>query len=114
MTVKVLLCGPVQGKIDTLFQKLAAVNQKSGPFAAVLCVGEFFEDGDASAPCPQWFTDVVNDDTDVPLPVYFAAGSGTSRFYSTDFIVLPELALHRHCDGVPNCQRRAGRRAGRG
>jgi hypothetical protein len=75
--VKVLLCGPVQGKLGALFKRVAVVNQKSGPFAAILCVGGFFEDGDASAPCPQWVRDIVKGDISVPLPIYFAAGSGT-------------------------------------
>ena len=44
MPSKVLISGPVNGKLDALFQRVATVNAKSGPFDALLCVGGFFED----------------------------------------------------------------------
>lgn len=39
---KVLFCGPVEGNLGSLAAKVAAVNKKSGPFAALFCTGAFF------------------------------------------------------------------------
>ena len=41
-TVKILLSGDPQGKLDALFKRVAAVNKSSGPFDVLLCVGAFF------------------------------------------------------------------------
>ncbi|GMS79289.1 hypothetical protein PENTCL1PPCAC_1464, partial [Pristionchus entomophagus] len=40
--VKVLSCGDVQGKFVQLVKRVKAINEKSGPFEMLLCVGEFF------------------------------------------------------------------------
>lgn len=37
-----LLCGDVEGKFETLFNRIATINKKSGPFDSVICVGNFF------------------------------------------------------------------------
>ena len=36
---KVLLSGPVKGKFQQLFKRVAAVNKANGPFDILLCVG---------------------------------------------------------------------------
>ena len=41
-TRKVLLCGDVNGKLSTLFNRVAAVNKSNGPFDLLLCTGAFF------------------------------------------------------------------------
>jgi hypothetical protein len=41
-SVKVLLAGDVNGKVDHLFKRVVAVNASNGPFAVLLCVGAFF------------------------------------------------------------------------
>ncbi len=41
-TVKVLLAGDVQGHIEALFKRAAAVNASNGPFDLLLCTGGFF------------------------------------------------------------------------
>ena len=43
--VKVLLAGDCLGGFNTLFKRVATVNNKSGPFDLLLCVGQFFEEG---------------------------------------------------------------------
>ncbi|CAH1125889.1 unnamed protein product [Ceutorhynchus assimilis] len=40
--IKILLCGDVEGKFDTLFKRVTSINNKSGPFDSLLCVGNFF------------------------------------------------------------------------
>ena len=39
--VKLLLVGDVCGELDAMYKKATTVNDKHGPFDAVLCVGEF-------------------------------------------------------------------------
>ena len=44
--VKVLLAGPCNGGgVQRLFDRVAAVNKKNGPFDVLFCVGSFFGDG---------------------------------------------------------------------
>ncbi|XP_071054059.1 CWF19-like protein 1 [Onthophagus taurus] len=40
--IKIILCGDVEGKFNTFFNKIENINKKSGPFDLVLCVGNFF------------------------------------------------------------------------
>lgn len=37
-----MLCGDVEGRFDTLFNRVRSINSKSGPFDLLLCVGNFF------------------------------------------------------------------------
>ncbi|KAK4885122.1 hypothetical protein RN001_001393 [Aquatica leii] len=39
---KILICGDVEGKFNTLFNRVDVVNGKAGPFDLLLCVGNFF------------------------------------------------------------------------
>ncbi|XP_014219436.1 CWF19-like protein 1 [Copidosoma floridanum] len=39
---RVLLCGDVEGRFKLLFNKVDAINKKSGPFDFLFCVGNFF------------------------------------------------------------------------
>ncbi|KAB0804662.1 hypothetical protein PPYR_01632 [Photinus pyralis] len=39
---KILICGDVEGRFITLFNRVEAINKKSGPFDLLLCVGNFF------------------------------------------------------------------------
>lgn len=68
MATKVLVAGDVQGRLTQLFDRVAAVNDKHGPFHAVFCVGDFFgavdelaaaigpyRAGDAKAPLRTYF-----------------------------------------------------------
>jgi hypothetical protein len=41
-SVKVLLAGDINGKFDALYKRVNTVNASNGPFAALLCVGSFF------------------------------------------------------------------------
>ncbi|XP_023655894.1 CWF19-like protein 1 isoform X2 [Paramormyrops kingsleyae] len=40
--LRVLTCGDVEGKINVLFNRVKAIQKKSGQFDLLLCVGEFF------------------------------------------------------------------------
>lgn len=41
-SINSLVCGDVRGNFKVLFNKLQNINQKSGPFDLLLCVGDFF------------------------------------------------------------------------
>ncbi|XP_053864467.1 CWF19-like protein 1 isoform X1 [Malaclemys terrapin pileata] len=48
--LRVLACGDVEGKLDMLFNRVQAVQKKSGEFDLLLCVGNFF----GSTPEAEW------------------------------------------------------------
>lgn len=37
-----MVCGDVEGRFNTLFNRVETINSKSGPFEMLLCVGNFF------------------------------------------------------------------------
>ncbi|CAI5451940.1 unnamed protein product [Caenorhabditis angaria] len=61
---KVLCCGDVNGKFVELVKKLTTISQKSGPFDALFCVGEFFGDNDEDN------EKLVNGQIEFPIPTY--------------------------------------------
>lgn len=44
-STKVLLAGPVCGRLDALYARVATVSAASGPFDVLFCVGQFLPDG---------------------------------------------------------------------
>uniref|UniRef100_A0A671MBM5 CWF19-like protein 1 n=1 Tax=Sinocyclocheilus anshuiensis TaxID=1608454 RepID=A0A671MBM5_9TELE len=48
-TQKELACGDVEGRINALFNRVNAIQKKSGQFDLLLCVGEFFGTSEAEA-----------------------------------------------------------------
>lgn len=42
--MKVLLSGDINGKWNTLFKRVSAVNKSNGPFDVLLCTGRTFAD----------------------------------------------------------------------
>lgn len=42
LSIYSLVCGDVKGNFKVLFNKIQNINQKSGPFDLLLCVGDFF------------------------------------------------------------------------
>ncbi|XP_017296788.1 CWF19-like protein 1 [Kryptolebias marmoratus] len=41
-TIRVLACGDVEGRLNSLFSRVQSIQKKSGQFDLLLCVGEFF------------------------------------------------------------------------
>jgi hypothetical protein len=65
--VKILCTGDVDGKFSTLFKTITKLNTKAGPFAALLCVGRFFDkDGHQDELVPY-----LEGKETVPIPTYF-------------------------------------------
>uniref|UniRef100_A0A5F7ZF28 CWF19 like cell cycle control factor 1 n=2 Tax=Macaca TaxID=9539 RepID=A0A5F7ZF28_MACMU len=48
--LRLLACGDVEGKFDILFNRVRAIQKKSGNFDLLLCVGNFF----GSTPDAEW------------------------------------------------------------
>lgn len=48
--LRLLACGDVEGKFDVLFNRVRAIQKKSGNFDLLLCVGNFF----GSTPNAEW------------------------------------------------------------
>ena len=47
--IKILVAGSVQGRFNALFQRVETVNKSAaGPFDLLLCVGDFFGQGEDS------------------------------------------------------------------
>lgn len=72
--VKVLLSGDVKGQLQTVCSRVQLVNQKSGPFDALLCVGDFFGDlNDAThaAALHEQVAAYISGVKKVPVPVFF-------------------------------------------
>ncbi|CAH1116499.1 unnamed protein product [Phaedon cochleariae] len=62
--LKVLVCGDVEGKFDSLFKRVDSIMKKSGPFDSLLCVGNFFGINNKE------FIPYKLGDKKVPLPTY--------------------------------------------
>ncbi|CAK9830877.1 CWF19-like protein 1 [Anthophora retusa] len=61
---KVLICGDVEGHFTFLFNKVEAINKKSGPFDFLLCVGNFF--GEDNSELEAYKYGMKN----IPVPTY--------------------------------------------
>ncbi|URE35275.1 zinc finger CCCH domain-containing protein [Musa troglodytarum] len=78
---RILLCGDVLGCLNHLFKRVQSVNKSTGPFDALLCVGQFFPD---SADGLDEVADYIEGRSAVPIPTYFTGdyGVGAVRFLS--------------------------------
>ncbi|EKX45758.1 hypothetical protein GUITHDRAFT_138633 [Guillardia theta CCMP2712] len=86
---KVLVCGDAQGNLDELFNRVATVNAKNGPFDMLLCAGEFFSSADVGGEDddqpnyvdqdPLKEKEYVTGAKKAPLPTYFICGKGIAH-----------------------------------
>ncbi|KAM0892668.1 hypothetical protein ACQ4PT_025596 [Festuca glaucescens] len=74
---RILLAGDAHGRLHQLFKRVKSVNQSTGPFNALLCVGQFFspEVGEEDSP-PGDFADYLEGRAAVPIPTYFTGDYG--------------------------------------
>lgn len=84
---KVLICGDVEGHFKFIFDKIEAINKKSGPFDFLLCIGNFF--GENNAELEAYKNGMKN----IPVPTYII---GPNR--DTDMDNYPDV------DGCEICQ----------
>ncbi|KAK1306991.1 Zinc finger CCCH domain-containing protein 64 [Acorus calamus] len=70
---RILFCGDVLGRYKQLFKRVSSVNKSTGPFDALLCVGQFFPDSpDGLAE----LSDLVEGRLPLPIPTYFIGDYG--------------------------------------
>ncbi|GJM98972.1 hypothetical protein PR202_ga16026 [Eleusine coracana subsp. coracana] len=70
---RILLAGDAHGRLHQLFKRVKSVNQSTGPFHALLCVGQFFSpDGEAEGDV----ADYIDGRAAVPIPTYFTGDYG--------------------------------------
>ncbi|TKW32855.1 hypothetical protein SEVIR_2G194300v4 [Setaria viridis] len=73
---RILLAGDAHGRLHQLFKRVKSVNQSTGPFHALLCVGQFFSpEGDAEG-APGDVADYLEGRATVPIPTYFTGDYG--------------------------------------
>ncbi|KAD5317413.1 hypothetical protein E3N88_17359 [Mikania micrantha] len=70
---RILLCGDPLGHLNQLFKRVSSVNKSTGPFDALLCVGQFFPD---SSERLEELTEYVDGRKSIPLPTYFIGDYG--------------------------------------
>ncbi|XP_006119667.1 CWF19-like protein 1 isoform X2 [Pelodiscus sinensis] len=74
--LRVLACGDVEGKFDILFNRVQAVQKKSGEFDLLLCVGNFF--GSASETEWEEYRTCVKK---APIPTYILGANNQETIY---------------------------------
>jgi len=81
--VKILVTGDVRGRFRRVFTQASKFQDKAGPFAALLCVGDFFaKDGSIEELQPY-----LDGEKKIPMPTYLVAGEETgeaTRLLSAD------------------------------
>ena len=70
---KVLVCGDVRGHLDACFARVTTVNANHGPFACLLCVGDFLG---PLAGAPELLAPFRSGERTPPLPTYFLGPPG--------------------------------------
>ncbi|KAI0508015.1 hypothetical protein KFK09_014147 [Dendrobium nobile] len=78
---RILLCGDVLGRLNQLFKRVQSVNKSTGPFDALLCVGQFFPD---TADNLEEVANYLDGLSPIPISTYFIGdyGAGATRFLS--------------------------------
>eukprot|EP00252_Welwitschia_mirabilis_P025628 TRINITY_DN8096_c0_g1_i1.p1 TRINITY_DN8096_c0_g1~~TRINITY_DN8096_c0_g1_i1.p1 ORF type:complete len:576 (-),score=113.47 TRINITY_DN8096_c0_g1_i1:191-1918(-) len=101
MAPRILLCGDVLGRLDTLCKRLTSVIKANGPFDALFCVGQFFPNTvDALDEMKQY----IEGSKELPLKTYFIGdfGAGSDAIlYSSKMKSLNEGFL---MEGIPVCK----------
>ncbi|XP_043707197.1 zinc finger CCCH domain-containing protein 64 [Telopea speciosissima] len=70
---RILLCGDVLGRLNQLFKRVSSVNKSTGPFDALLCLGQFFAD---SSDQLDELLEYVEGRSQLPIPTYFIGDYG--------------------------------------
>uniref|UniRef100_S4RRW8 Uncharacterized protein n=1 Tax=Petromyzon marinus TaxID=7757 RepID=S4RRW8_PETMA len=78
--LRILACGDVNGRIDTLYGRVRTVQKKSGDFDLLLCLGSFFG---ASAEAEQEWEAYKNGDKKAPIHTYIlgANDQSTAKYF---------------------------------
>jgi len=83
VSLKILTCGSVNGRIAKFFKKISSINKKNGPFELVLCCGDFFDTSDDSK--KEWeLCQKGKLSVDVPIYILGPSKSELREFYSSN------------------------------
>ncbi|KAJ9479249.1 CWF19-like protein DRN1 [Pseudozyma hubeiensis] len=75
MPEKVLIVGPVNGRLTELISKVSAIQSKHGPFAALFILGDLFHPSPSESALQQQIN-LFEGTLRLPIPAYFYQGSG--------------------------------------
>ena len=83
---KFLICGDCRGHLDVLAEKVVKLNQsKAGPFDAVLCVGEFFQNGvQKEATDADLLAPFLHGEKAFPIPLFFVTANTSNYLEEKD------------------------------
>ncbi|PSS15509.1 Zinc finger CCCH domain-containing protein [Actinidia chinensis var. chinensis] len=98
---RLLLCGDVLGHLNQLFKRVSSVNKSTGPFDALLCVGQFFPD---SSDHLGEFMDYIEGRSEIPLPTYFIGDYGASAMKVLSAATKDPANLGFKMDGLRVCE----------
>ncbi|KAL5201133.1 hypothetical protein ABZP36_035487 [Zizania latifolia] len=74
--LRILLAGDANGRLNQLFKRVASVNQSTGPFHVLLCVGQFFSSDAGDGEGNGDVADYLEGRAAVPIPTYFTGDYG--------------------------------------
>jgi len=69
-TMKILVCGDVEGNFEQVFSRVETVHRKNGPFDMLLCTGNFF---------PVVFDETKISVPSAPIPTYILGPTSPSQ-----------------------------------
>ncbi|XP_078276031.1 CWF19-like protein 1 isoform X1 [Rhinoraja longicauda] len=80
-TLRILVCGDVEGKLNVLFNRVRSIQKKSGDFDLLLCVGNFF--GTTAEAESEW-EDYKSRAKKAPMQTYILGANAqeTTKYYS--------------------------------
>ncbi|SPO25941.1 uncharacterized protein UTRI_03306 [Ustilago trichophora] len=75
MQEKVLVVGPVSGRLTDLVSKISAIQSKHGPFGALFILGDLFDPDPTQSQLQQQQSDLLEGTLKLPIPTYFYQGT---------------------------------------
>ncbi|KAJ4797865.1 Zinc finger CCCH domain-containing protein 59 [Rhynchospora pubera] len=75
---RILLAGDPMGRLHLLFKRVTSLNQSTGPFDALFCVGQFFSANANANANDLELEEYVQGRAAVPIPTYFTGAYGAS------------------------------------
>eukprot|EP01102_Stenamoeba_stenopodia_P022230 TRINITY_DN9194_c0_g1_i1.p1 TRINITY_DN9194_c0_g1~~TRINITY_DN9194_c0_g1_i1.p1 ORF type:complete len:508 (+),score=89.16 TRINITY_DN9194_c0_g1_i1:86-1609(+) len=72
MAKKILVVGEINGNFDEVFDRVATVHQKNGPFHLLLCTGAFFSENQSKEDVDRTFAPYRNGEKNIAVKTYFA------------------------------------------
>lgn len=87
LPLRVLACGDVEGRLETLFGRVRAIQSKSGRFDMLLCVGNFF----SSTSDAEW-AEYRSGAKKAPIPTFVLGANNQETMHCFPHVTGCELA----------------------